>query len=202
MLGTADYNRPLYVTAESDSMIISQILIDPGSSINLMSLKALRSLCLDVKHLKPDKLMSSGGIWKFKPLQLRFTLNMAIIEVSNHMHYKFFALAHSGCFVEKRLVDFGEFISRNLRVYLACELVFFFVSSYKNLRVFFVLASNLFLLYASDHSICILLLSIFKAQRLVVWKVVGGEQGSKFGSLVEDKAWLISAVVDRLVCNL
>ncbi|KAL0922059.1 hypothetical protein M5K25_006020 [Dendrobium thyrsiflorum] len=82
-------------------------------------------------------------------------------------------------YLKLRLVDFGEFISRNLRVYLACELVFFFVSSHKNLRVFFVLASNLFLLYASDHSICILLLSNFKAQRLVVWKVVGGEQGSK-----------------------
>ncbi|KAL0923760.1 hypothetical protein M5K25_007832 [Dendrobium thyrsiflorum] len=49
-----------------------------------------------------------------------------------------------GCFVERRLVDFGEFISRNLRVYLACELVFFFVSPYKNLRVFFVLASTYF----------------------------------------------------------
>ncbi|PKU60040.1 hypothetical protein MA16_Dca028377 [Dendrobium catenatum] len=57
MLGTADHNRPLYVTAESDKLIISRILIDPGSSINLISFKALRSLCLDVEYLGPDKLM-------------------------------------------------------------------------------------------------------------------------------------------------
>lgn len=60
MLGTADHNRPLYVTAESDGMMISRILIDPGSSVNLMSLKALRSLCLDVEHLGQDKLMVHG----------------------------------------------------------------------------------------------------------------------------------------------
>ncbi|KAL0922157.1 hypothetical protein M5K25_006122 [Dendrobium thyrsiflorum] len=106
---------------------------------------------------------------------------------------------YSGCFVEKRLVDFGEFISRNLRVYLACELVFFFVSSYKSLRVFFVLASNLFLLYASDHSICILLLSIFKAQKLVVWKVVGREQGSKVSDHLKKAAKYINVRVVSIV---
>ncbi|KAL0903653.1 hypothetical protein M5K25_028045 [Dendrobium thyrsiflorum] len=44
---------------------------------------------------------------------------------------------YNSCFVEDGLVDFGEFISKNLRVYLACELVFFFVSSYKKPAGFF-----------------------------------------------------------------
>ncbi|XP_028549412.1 uncharacterized protein LOC114579342 [Dendrobium catenatum] len=57
MLGTADHNRPLYVTAKNDKLIISRILIDLGSSVNLISLKALRSLYLDVEHLGPDKMM-------------------------------------------------------------------------------------------------------------------------------------------------
>lgn len=59
-LGTTEHNRPLYVTTESDGIIIKRILIDPGSSINLMSLRTLRSLSLDIQHLGPDKLMVHG----------------------------------------------------------------------------------------------------------------------------------------------
>lgn len=55
MLGTTDHNRPLYVTAESDGVIINRILVDPGSSVNLMSLRALRCLSLDVQHLGREK---------------------------------------------------------------------------------------------------------------------------------------------------
>ncbi|KAL0927806.1 hypothetical protein M5K25_002017 [Dendrobium thyrsiflorum] len=95
-----------------------------------------------------------------------------------------------GYFVEMRLVDFGEFISINLRVYLACELVFFFVSSYKTCGF-----SSSWLLTSFFYTqVTIPSVSFFSQiskQRLVVWKL-----------LVEDKAWLISAVVDRLVCNL
>ncbi|KAL0910743.1 hypothetical protein M5K25_018827 [Dendrobium thyrsiflorum] len=60
IIGMTGHNCPLYIMVESESMIINQILIDLGSSLNLLSFKALRSLCLDVQHLVPKKLMSTS----------------------------------------------------------------------------------------------------------------------------------------------
>ncbi|KAL0917304.1 hypothetical protein M5K25_012359 [Dendrobium thyrsiflorum] len=71
----------------------------------------------------------------------------------------------------------------------ACELVFFFVSSYKTCGF-----SSSWLLTSFFYTqVTIPSVSFFSQvskQRLVVGKL-----------LVEDKAWLISDVVDRLVCN-
>lgn len=57
MLGSSEHNHPLYVTTESDDTFINRILIDPGSSMNLMSLQVLKRLSLDVQYLGREKLM-------------------------------------------------------------------------------------------------------------------------------------------------
>ncbi|KAL0929055.1 hypothetical protein M5K25_000995 [Dendrobium thyrsiflorum] len=73
-------------------------------------------------------------------------------EVGGYLFPSSFPIYY-GCFVEDGLVDFGEFISikpeglSSLRASLLLRLLF------RNLRVSFVSASNLFLLYASDNSI-------------------------------------------------
>lgn len=62
LLGTVDHNRPLYVTAESNNMEIHRILIDPGSSssVNLMSLKTLKGLALDIQYLTKSTVFLQG----------------------------------------------------------------------------------------------------------------------------------------------
>jgi len=42
LLGTTKHNRPLYVTGYNDGDKINLILINPGSSINIMNLKILK----------------------------------------------------------------------------------------------------------------------------------------------------------------
>ncbi|KAL0902911.1 hypothetical protein M5K25_028405 [Dendrobium thyrsiflorum] len=77
---------------------------------------------------------------------------LANVEVGGCLFPSSFPIYY-GCFVEDGLVDFGEFISikpeglPSLRASLLLRLLL------QNLRVFFVLASYLFLLYANDHFI-------------------------------------------------
>ncbi|XP_020082008.1 uncharacterized protein LOC109705667 [Ananas comosus] len=60
LLGTAHHNRPLYVTGTSDGDKINRILIDPGSSINILTLRTLKSLALNVDHLSSEKIVIQG----------------------------------------------------------------------------------------------------------------------------------------------
>jgi hypothetical protein len=57
---TTEHNRPLYVTGMCEGVKINRIFIDPGSSINLMPLKILKSLSLSVKHLSSEKISIQG----------------------------------------------------------------------------------------------------------------------------------------------
>lgn len=59
-MGIIEHYRPLYVTIGSNDIMIVRILIDLGSSINLMILKALRGVSLDIQHLGRDKLIVYG----------------------------------------------------------------------------------------------------------------------------------------------
>ncbi|KAJ0962211.1 hypothetical protein J5N97_030039 [Dioscorea zingiberensis] len=60
LLGTTEHNRPLYVTGYCDGMKINRVLIDPGSSVNLMTLNTLRALALEICHLSPEKIVIQG----------------------------------------------------------------------------------------------------------------------------------------------
>jgi hypothetical protein len=48
-MGTTDHNRPLYITGDCEEQKIGCILVDVGSSINIMPLKILKKIALDVK---------------------------------------------------------------------------------------------------------------------------------------------------------
>ena len=60
LLGTAEHNRPLYITATIKECEVRRILIDPGSSINIITLRTLQSLQLSVKHLTNEKITIYG----------------------------------------------------------------------------------------------------------------------------------------------
>lgn len=60
LIGTAEHNRPLYVTGMCEGVKINRILIDPGSSINLMPLRTLKSLSLSVKRLSTERVSIQG----------------------------------------------------------------------------------------------------------------------------------------------
>lgn len=57
LLGMTEHNRPLYVMGIIDNAKINRILIDPGSSINIMSLRMLKTLSLDTQHLSSEKIV-------------------------------------------------------------------------------------------------------------------------------------------------
>jgi hypothetical protein len=60
LIGTADHNRPLYITGDCGGQKIYRILIDAGSSINIMPLKTLKTIALDVKNLSDEKVIIHG----------------------------------------------------------------------------------------------------------------------------------------------
>jgi hypothetical protein len=60
LIGTADHNRPLYITGGSSGLKIGRILVDAGSSINIMPLKTLKTITLDVKNLFDEKVIIHG----------------------------------------------------------------------------------------------------------------------------------------------
>lgn len=59
-LGTADHNRPLYITVNIDNFRLSRILVDPGASVNIMTLRTLAYLRIDVRKLSSDKMILRG----------------------------------------------------------------------------------------------------------------------------------------------
>ncbi|XP_039131814.1 uncharacterized protein LOC120268495 [Dioscorea cayenensis subsp. rotundata] len=60
LLGTTVHNRPLYVTRFCDGVKINRVLVDPWSSLNLMTLNTLRTLALEVCHLSSEKIIIQG----------------------------------------------------------------------------------------------------------------------------------------------
>jgi hypothetical protein len=60
LTGTADHNRPLYITGNCGGQKIGRILVDAGSSINIMPLKTLKTITLDVKNLSDEKVIIHG----------------------------------------------------------------------------------------------------------------------------------------------
>jgi hypothetical protein len=60
LIGTADHNRPLYITGNYSGQKIGRILVDAGSSINIMPLKTLKTITLDVNNLSDEKVIIHG----------------------------------------------------------------------------------------------------------------------------------------------
>jgi hypothetical protein len=60
LIGTADHNRPMFITGECEGQKLNRILIDAGSSINIMPLKILKTLALDIKLLSNEKVTIHG----------------------------------------------------------------------------------------------------------------------------------------------
>jgi hypothetical protein len=60
LIGTVDHNRPLYITGNCGGQKIGRILVDAGSSINIMPLKTLKTITLDVKNLSDEKVIIHG----------------------------------------------------------------------------------------------------------------------------------------------
>jgi hypothetical protein len=60
LIGTVDHNRPLYITGNCGEQKIGRILVDVGSSINIMPLKTLNTITLDAKNLSDEKVIIHG----------------------------------------------------------------------------------------------------------------------------------------------
>jgi Na+-transporting methylmalonyl-CoA/oxaloacetate decarboxylase beta subunit len=57
LIGTADHKRPLYITGKYGGQMIGRIIVDARSSINIMPLKTLKTITLDVKNLSDEKVI-------------------------------------------------------------------------------------------------------------------------------------------------
>nr|MCH9869415.1 retropepsin-like domain-containing protein [Serratia marcescens] len=60
LLGDRPHERPLYMIAQIDEVLINRIMIDPGSSLNLMTVRTLKALSLSIKHLHKGKTSIRG----------------------------------------------------------------------------------------------------------------------------------------------
>jgi hypothetical protein len=60
LIGTADHNCPLYIIENCGGQKIGRILVDVGSSINIIPLKTLKTITLDVKNLSDEKVIIHG----------------------------------------------------------------------------------------------------------------------------------------------
>ncbi|NAU33234.1 retroviral-like aspartic protease [Klebsiella pneumoniae] len=60
LLGTAEHNRPLYISVNVGNFKLSRVLVDPGASVNIMNLKTLALLRIDARQLTSDKMMLRG----------------------------------------------------------------------------------------------------------------------------------------------
>jgi hypothetical protein len=76
LIGIADHNRPLYITGDCGGQKIGRILVDAGSSINIMPLKTLKTITLDVKNLSDEKLIIHGFNQNSQKAMGAITLNL------------------------------------------------------------------------------------------------------------------------------
>jgi hypothetical protein len=76
LIGTADHNRPLYITGDCGGQKIGRILVDAGSSINIMPLKTLKTITLDVKNLSDERVIIHGFNQNSKKAMGAITLNL------------------------------------------------------------------------------------------------------------------------------
>jgi hypothetical protein len=76
LIGTADHNRPLYITGDCSGQKIGRILVDAGSSINIMPLKTLKTITLDVKNLSDEKVIIHGFNQNSQKAMRAITLNL------------------------------------------------------------------------------------------------------------------------------
>jgi hypothetical protein len=76
LIGTADHNRPLYFTGDCGGQKIGRILVDAGSSINIMPLKTLKTTTLDVKNLSDEKVIIHGFNQNSQKAMGAITLNL------------------------------------------------------------------------------------------------------------------------------
>ena len=60
LLGITEHNRPLYVIGFSQGISVKRILVDPGSSVNIITLQTLWMLELDVTHLSTERITIQG----------------------------------------------------------------------------------------------------------------------------------------------
>jgi hypothetical protein len=60
LIGISDHNRPLYITGNYGGQKIGRILVDAGSSINIMPLKTLKTITLDVRNMSDEKVIIHG----------------------------------------------------------------------------------------------------------------------------------------------
>jgi hypothetical protein len=60
LIGTIDHNRPLYIIENCGGQKVGRFLVDAGFSINIMPLKTLKTITLDVKNLSDEKVIIHG----------------------------------------------------------------------------------------------------------------------------------------------
>jgi hypothetical protein len=76
LIGTSDYNCPLYITGNYGGQKISRILVDAGFSINIMPLKTLKTITLDIKNLSDGKVIIHGFNQNSQKAMGEITLNL------------------------------------------------------------------------------------------------------------------------------
>nr|XP_027075937.1 uncharacterized protein LOC113699791 [Coffea arabica] len=60
LLGSTPHNRPLFVTGYANEQKVNRILIDGGSTVNILPLKTLKELGIPVDELSNSRLMIQG----------------------------------------------------------------------------------------------------------------------------------------------
>jgi hypothetical protein len=60
LLGSKLHNRPFFIKGYVDEKIVNRILVDDGSTVNILSLKTMRDLGIPMDELFPSHLMIQG----------------------------------------------------------------------------------------------------------------------------------------------
>ncbi|CAA0830179.1 Unknown protein, partial [Striga hermonthica] len=60
LLGSKPHNRPLFVTSYVQEQMVNQILIDGGSTVNILPLRMLKELGMTTEELGNSRLMIQG----------------------------------------------------------------------------------------------------------------------------------------------